>query len=278
MNNSISKNKNPLVSVIIPCFNHGAFLEEAVNSAINSTYKSIEIIIIDDGSTDCSFDKAQELVKNHSSKVRAFKQENAGPAVARNNAIFCAKGKYILPLDADDKISKNYIKQAVKILEADLEVKLVYCEAEKFGLKCGHWKLKPFSPESLALDNMIFVSSIFRKMDWSATGGFDERMKWGWEDWEFWINMLKNGGTVKKLESIGFYYRIHCISRRKSVNKQVKKYTIALLNEKHKAFLQQHLGGPIRNPRSWSKMINRLQPYFSLFSTHLIKENSTFLR
>lgn len=266
MSNSKTLINDALVSVVIPCFNHEAFLEEAVNSVINCSYTPLEVIIVDDGSTDGSFKKAQQLVKNHPGKVSLFKQINAGPAVARNKAISHAKGKYILPLDADDKISKNYIKQAVKVLESEPEVKLVYCEAEKFGLKCGYWKLKPFTPETLALDNMIFVSALFRKTEWLVTGGFDERMKWGWEDWEFWINLLKNGGKVKKLEFIGFYYRIHAISRRKSVNKEVKRYTIALMNEKHGQFLMQHLGGPMRNPRSWSKMINRLQPFVSLLS------------
>nr|WP_244545609.1 galactosyltransferase-related protein [Algoriphagus locisalis] len=125
----------------------------------------------------------------------------------------------------------------------------------------------------LAKDNMIFVSVVFRKNDWAASGGFDERLIWGWEDWEFWISLLKNGGEVKKLSCVGFYYRIHSISRRKAVTKQDKKRTINLLNEKHTVFLQQQLGGPIRNPRSWSKTINKVMPYLSLFSGYRITEN-----
>lgn len=263
MNPTTPTTNSPLVSVIIPCYNHEEYLEDAVNSVLNSTYQCTEIIIMNDGSLDSSFTKAQELEVRYPGQVRAFNQENSGPSVARNRAISLARGVYILPLDADDKIGRNYIKQAVRALESDLDIKLVYCEAEKFGLKSGPWNLPPFCFESLAKDNMIFVSALFRKSDWIYAGGFDERMKLGWEDWEFWINLLKNGGKVKKLSCVGFYYRIHSISRRKSVTKQAKKQTIAILNEKHGDFLHRYLGGPIRNPRSWSKTINKFEPYLS---------------
>ncbi|REG94294.1 glycosyltransferase family A protein [Algoriphagus antarcticus] len=263
----------PFVSVIIPCFNHESFLEDAVISVLKSTYQESEIIIMDDGSSDGSFLKAKELAEVYPDRIKVFSQENAGPSVARNHAIDLARGKYILPLDADDKIGRKYLEEGIRILESDREIKLVYCEAEKFGLKTGHWKLRPFCPESLAKDNMIFVSAMFRKEDWAAAGGFDERLKWGWEDWEFWISMLKNGGKVQKLSCIGFYYRIHSISRRKSVTKQTKKMTLDLLNEKHAVFLKKYLDGPIRNPRSWSKTINRVLPYFSLLSNYRLRDN-----
>ena len=271
-------NHSPLVSVIIPCFNHEMYLEEAVNSVLKSTFKETEIIIVDDGSTDGSFIKARELAKLYPDKIKVFAQANAGPSVARNFAIEMAKGTYILPLDADDKIGRKYLEKGIKQLTSDRDTKLVYCEAVKFGLKTGKWNLKPFCPAALAKDNMIFVSALFKKEDWAKTGGFDERMKWGWEDWEFWINLLKDGGKVKKLAYIGFYYRIHSISRRKSVCKKAKKMTIELLNQKHAGFLKQHLGGPIRNPRSWSKTINLILPYLTLFSAYRYRENLQSLR
>ena len=274
MKTHLHSTKKPLVSVIIPCYNHVMYLEEAVNSVLNSSYQQTEIIIVDDGSTDNSYRLAQNLADRHPEKVSAFSQENSGPSVARNKAISLAKGTYILPLDADDKIGKKYIKQAIRLLEADDDIKLVYCEAEKFGKKTGRWKLRPFCRQSLAQDNMIFVSALFRKKDWAKAGGFDERMKCGWEDWEFWISLLKDGGQVKKLPCIGFYYRIHSISRRKSVTKQDKKSTIDLLNQKHAHFLQQHLHGPIRNPRSWSKSINKLILSLSFLSSYRLKRTS----
>lgn len=252
----------PLVSIIIPCYNQALFLEEAVDSVLGSTYPNIEIIIVDDGSHDHSAKIALKIHEKNPEKIHVIMQENAGPAIARNVGVKAASGKYILPLDGDDKISKEYIQRAVEVLEKNQEVRVVYCEAEKFGNQSGNWKLKPFSRKALALDNMIFVSAFYRKNNWEKCGGYDPRMTWGWEDWEFWINMLKSGGEVVKLPITGFYYRIREGSRRKSTDKEAKQKTIDLINEKHIDFLKEQIGGPLRNPRSWSEMINKVSGWF----------------
>src|SRR5690606_28203564 len=131
-------------------------------------------------------------------------QANQGPSIARNHGIRKAKGVFILPLDSDDIISSDYISEAIKAFKSDPEVKVVYCEAEKFGEKEGKWKLKPFSLKRLALDNMIFVSALYKKKDWEACGGYSEDMVWGREDWEFWITMLKNGERWLSYQSPDF--------------------------------------------------------------------------
>ncbi|HPR60734.1 MAG TPA: glycosyltransferase family A protein [Prolixibacteraceae bacterium] len=245
------------VSIVIPCYNHAQFLEETIASVLNSTYKQFEIIIVNDGSSDNSEALAQQLA-NENPNITYLYQQNQGPSVARNYGIKTAKGKYILPLDADDRISADYIEKAVAVLESAPKVKVVYCEAEFFGEKSGKWKLPEFSRKYLARENMIFLSAMFRKADWESIGGFDERMTWGWEDWEFWISMLKNDGDVVRLPITGFFYRIRKGSRRKSTNKIAKKKTIALINEKHSAFIYSQLHGPLRTQRSCSVFVNKL--------------------
>jgi glycosyltransferase involved in cell wall biosynthesis len=247
----------PLVSIVIPCYNQANYLGETVASALNSNYPSLEIIIIDDGSTDGSTDLGRELADSFE-HVFFFEQANAGPSVARNHGIRKSSGKYVLPLDADDLITPDYIRKGVEVLEADNEVKVVYCGAEKFGDVQGKWNLKPFSRERLAQGNMIYVSALFRKEDWEKVGGFAEEMTWGFEDWEFWISMLKNGGKVVKLPITGFFYRIRKGSRRKGVSSRERQMTYAFINFKHREFIHAHLGGPIRRSKSWSKIINRL--------------------
>lgn len=251
-----------LVSVIIPCYNQGGFLTETIASVLGSDYPSLEIIIINDGSSDNTDQIGKYLAAQHPN-ITYISQSNAGPSIARNKAIDIASGKYILPLDADDLISSNYISEAVNILESRPEVKVVYCQAEKFGFKNGPWKLKPFSRPKLALDNMIFVSGIYRKNDWKAIGGYAPEMTWGYEDWEFWISMLKDDGEVVQLPFVGFYYRTSPTSRRKSVKKEGKRKTIAFLNSKHSEFLHKQLEGPLRNSRTHSKKINRLYKFLN---------------
>jgi len=247
---------NIVVSIIIPCFNQSAYLTETVNSVFASDYPFFEIIIVNDGSTDGSDTIAKNLANRHP-EITYLSQKNSGPSVARNHGISIAKGKYILPLDGDDLISSDYISSAVSILESRPDVKVVYCQAEKFGAKEGPWNLKPFSLNNLALDNMIFVTAMYRKSDWQNIGGYAEEMTWGYEDWEFWISMLKEGGEVVQLPIVGFFYRTSPTSRRKSVKREGKRKTIAFLNAKHKAFLYEHLDGPLRSSRTHSKKINR---------------------
>lgn len=251
-----------LVSIIIPCYNHAAFLEQTVLSVMASDYPSLEIIIVDDGSNDDSVKVGQRLSEKYQI-VKAIQQINQGPAAARNNGIKMASGNFILPLDADDLIATHYISRAMLEFK-DEKVSLVYCNAEFFGEKTGEWKLKTFSLRSLAQDNMIFCSAIYRKKDWESAGGYDERMTWGWEDWEFWISLLKNEGKVVKLPFTGFYYRVRKNSRRKSTDKGAKLKTIQLINSKHQDFLYKYLKGPLHYQRSWSKRINIIKQLFGL--------------
>lgn len=248
----------PLVSIIIPCYNSESYIEETIHSVLESTYRNIEIIIVNDGSTDNSELIVRNISATHSN-IFLLSQVNSGPAAARNNGIKNAKGEYILPLDADDLIGNEYLEKAVDVLAKNEHIKIVYCEAEFFGERCGKWNLPSFRIEKLAIDNMIFCSALYRKKDWLQAGGYDERMTWGWEDWEFWISMLKNGGDAYRLPFVGFKYRVRKNSRRKSTNKAAKKRTIALINEKHPEFVFRYLKGPLRYQRSMSKLLNSLR-------------------
>jgi glycosyltransferase involved in cell wall biosynthesis len=250
-----------LVSVVIPCFNHQDFLLEAVESVLSSTYPHIEIIIVDDGSKDNSGEVGRELMNNYNNVIYIY-QDNQGPSIARNRGIQEAQGEYILPLDADDKISEQYIEQALKVIKDDREVKVVYCKAEYFGKKSGLWNLKDFSLKKLATDNMIFCSALYRKADWEDVGGYSPELIGGWEDWEFWISMLENGGLVHRLDTIGFYYRIHNSSRRKSTTTDIKRFTIDFINRKHHDFIHTQLNGPLRIKRKYSRAINILANIF----------------
>ena len=251
----------PTISIIIPCYNQEKYLAETVKSALNSTYADLEIIIVNDGSTDNSKEIAEDLSEKHRN-VTLLNQPNSGVATARNAGIEYANGKYILPLDGDDLITPSYLSDSIRILEEKPDVKVVYCEAVKFDEKGERfWGLKPFSLTSLARDNMIFVSGIFRKADCLAIGGFDDQMKTlGSEDWEFWINLLKNGGKVVKLPYLGFKYRLtKSASRRKMTSSNALKIKrIAYLNSKHMDFFERELNGPLRFQRTWSKPYNTL--------------------
>lgn len=200
------------MSVIIPCYNDGAYLSETMASVFHQTYHQlIEVIIVDDGSTD---ERTKELLENARwPTTTIIHSENKGPAAARNIGIHAARGKYILPLDADDKIHPTYIEKAVAVLESQPNVGIVYCQADYFGGKKGRWSLPPYSLERMLLDNVIFTTALFRKTDWETVGGLNESLVHGMEDYDFWLSIIEMGREVVQIPEVLFYYRIRETSR-----------------------------------------------------------------
>jgi glycosyltransferase involved in cell wall biosynthesis len=235
------KNNKPLVSIIVPCYNQSEFLPEALESVLYQSYEKWECIIVNDGSPD----NTDTVAKSWLAKDKRYKylfQENAGVSNARNSGITQSNGEFILPLDADDKISPDYVELAVKELESNQNLKLVYCNASKFGDEDLIWKLDEFSLKNLAKFNMIFCSALYRRRDWDLIGGYDNKMITGFEDWEFWISILKSEGEVKKLDIIGFYYRILYNSRTKQLTPDKEKVLYEYMSIKHADFFVNQLG------------------------------------
>src|SRR5688572_30177035 len=142
------------VSVIIPCYNLGKFLNEAIESVLSQTLRDYEIIVVNDGSTDKETIHIINELKNPLIKV--VQTSNQGLSAARNTGIFFSKGDYILPLDADDKIEPSYLEKAVKVLDENENIGIVYCEAMFFGEENGKWELPEYSLPQILLHNVIF--------------------------------------------------------------------------------------------------------------------------
>lgn len=230
-----------LVSIIVPCYNQAQYLDEALQSVLDQSYQNWECVIVNDGSADYTAAVAKQWVEKDIRFVY-LKKENGGLSSARNFGIAYAKGEFILPLDADDKIAANYVALAVQSFQEDPSLKVVYCKAGKFGKEFGLWQLPSFSLNNLSRKNLIFCSAFFRKIDWELVGGYDTNMVFGWEDWEFWIAILKNGGNVKCLEEVGFYYRIKSNSMLKAINSENEVTILNYLSVKHADFFVKHYG------------------------------------
>ena len=210
------------VSVIIPCYNSGRFLLEAINSVKNQTFSDWEIIVVDDGSTDKETkDILCNLQEDRSLKI--IHQINKGPSQAKNAGISLARGDLILPLDADDTISPCYMEEAVPLFDKEKNLGIVYCRAKKFGKECGEWDLPDFSPRRMAYSNVIFVSAFFKKSDWKLVGGYPIYAKDGLEDYAFWLRILSLKREVYKINKILFNYRVVDNGRTDSLNNDKKK-------------------------------------------------------
>ena len=213
----------PKVSVIVSCYNQGNYLKEALDSVIRQTYKELECIVIDDGSIDQTKDVVESFI-TLDKRIKYIYQDNQGVCAARNNAIRASNGKYILCLDADDIISSIYIDQAVKELEQNPEVALVTTNYQYFGKSRKKIWLEPYSIEKLMGHNLFINCSMFRRIDFDRVNGFNPNMKLGLEDWDFWLSLLENGGLVKYVEGINFFYRKKVVSESRNNSSAWKNY------------------------------------------------------
>jgi glycosyltransferase involved in cell wall biosynthesis len=228
------------VSIVIPCYNGGKFLAETIASFSAQTYSQIEIIIVDDGSDDNITQKCiQALSQPNLKKIHI---PHGGPAKARNAGIMIACGKYILPLDADDIILPTYVEKAAHVMDQNDDIGIVYCLGEFFGEKSGIWNLPPFSLKEMLVGNVIFASAMFRRSEWESTGGYNEDMRYGLEDYDFWLSLLAHGCEVYQVQDVLFRYRIHRSSRSTALQKDLAKLqdTYKSIYYNHRAFYRKH--------------------------------------
>jgi glycosyltransferase involved in cell wall biosynthesis len=195
----------PIVSIVIPCFNQGRYVDEAVESVLTQTLQSFEIIIVNDGSTDP--ETVQVLTDYNKPKVQVIHTKNCGTAAARNTAIRQAQGQYILPLDADDRIEKTYLEKAVRILDESSNIGIVSGEVELFGILTGKWELPEYRFPDILLDNVIPSFSFYRRVDWDRVGGYQESMIYGLEDYDFWLSLIELGREFIRIPEILCFYR-----------------------------------------------------------------------
>ena len=195
------------VSVIIPCFNQAQFLDECIDSVLNQTVQDFEIIVVDDGST--SAETIAILDKLDKPKTKIIRKKNGGLVSARNAGIEIATGKYILPLDCDDKIAPTLLEKCSKYLDAHDDCGICGGLTELFGSKNGVWDLPKYSWPQILLGNRLVATNMFRRDDWVAVGGYNPNMTHGLEDWDFWLSILEQGRTVFQFDEVLFYYRKH---------------------------------------------------------------------
>jgi glycosyltransferase involved in cell wall biosynthesis len=207
----MSSLKSIRISVIIPCFNDGEFLEEAIASVEASPDPIYEIIIVNDGSKSLSTLNILNELKSKGYKV--VDQENRGPAAARNAGIRAAQGEYILPVDSDCRIRSTYISRGAEILDRYPDVAVVYADVEFFGEETGVRQVPDLNLSWLVNHNYIDNCAVFRKSVWEECGSYDEKMPfYGFEDWDLWLSIAKRGYQFYHIPEVLFEYRVRLAS------------------------------------------------------------------
>jgi glycosyltransferase involved in cell wall biosynthesis len=218
--------KSYKVSIVIPCFNHGEFLAEAVASVTDIRCDDVELIVVDDGSTDER--TRREVDKLVAQGIKAIWQENKGLAAARNAGILASQGEYIFPLDADDRLRPGWLDRGIRILDSDPKVGVVYGDAQCFGVRSDLWVVGPFESARLLHGNYIHASALYRRSIWEQNRGYDGTMPvQGLEDWDFWLGALEHGWQFVYLPEVMFDYRIakeSMITRTRGFENQIEEF------------------------------------------------------
>jgi glycosyltransferase involved in cell wall biosynthesis len=202
------------VSVIMPCFNHGAYLQDSIGSIRAQTHSEWELIFVDDGSTDNSFSRAEELTSEFSS-VQLIQQVNRGQSGARQVGLEAADGEYVVVLDSDDYLEPEMMALCIDRFNLDEKVNVVVGDAWATGedihaeKKLLEQRKLPGWPGILR-QNYFGMSSalMFRRKDALAVGGLDAGVKNGAEDWDFWVRLLRMGCRFSILREPVSRYRL----------------------------------------------------------------------
>ncbi len=203
---------DPLLTIITPCYNHGRFLDDMIESVHGNHWLfPIEHIIINDGSTDSyTINKLREISERYSSVIQVVNQTNLGLGAARNVGVNLAKGKYILPLDSDNKIDFEGLSYAVSQFETESgNVAVLYGNAIKFGQVDELWDVGDFDCERILVENYIDACALIRTDQIKQVGCYATDMPYmGWEDWEMWLRFVNSGFSFKYIPNVLFQYRV----------------------------------------------------------------------
>jgi len=207
-----------LVSVIVPCYNQGRFVGEALESVFGQTYARVEVILVDDGSTD-DLEAALKPFAGRRS-LRVIRQENRGLTAARNRGLAEAQGSLLQFLDADDWLDPEKLARQIAVLAANPEVGLVYsdyylvynnvdlCERDTVADRCDD----PFNPDLFLtwwIQGVFPPCAALVRTEWiQRVGGFNTQLQ-AYEDYEFWLRLSAHGCQVRYLPDRLAYYRQH---------------------------------------------------------------------
>lgn len=228
----------PLVSIVITNYNYGRFIKQAINSALNQSYTDIEVIVVDDGSTDESVGH----IKSYGSKVKLITQPNQGVVIARNNGAKQAKGQYLVFLDADDYLADDYVSHLINTIKAadDPQVVFAYSDFQFTGQTEQVIKSCAWNPRKLLYRNYIVVSALVSKPAFDEVGGFDQAVNQqaSFEDWDLWLSLVEQGYSGVYCPMPLFYYRLHGTGRNGPALEQ-RTQLEQVLHQKHPKLYQR---------------------------------------
>ncbi|MCI9487239.1 MAG: glycosyltransferase [Lachnospiraceae bacterium] len=242
----VDKGERGLLSVIICYYNLGNTVMETMESLAKIDYENYETIIINDGSTDPGSLEKLEEIRERYPKVRIENIPNGGLANARNVGSRLARGEYISFLDADDKVSPDYYRRCIEVLEQYENVSFVYSWLQYFEGSDGVWTTFNTELPYMLMGNMLSAFAVVRKADFVCFGQNRKAVEYGMEDYDGWLGMVQNGRNGVCIPEPLCYYRVRKDSMTRVMAFSAKMYLYKTMEEKHHALYERY-GADIYN-------------------------------
>jgi glycosyltransferase involved in cell wall biosynthesis len=195
----------PRVSVIVTCHDLGAYLDEAVQSALQQTYGFLEVVLVDDGSKDPA--TVALLDAYAPPRTRLIRTTHTGPCVARNRGFAESAGEFVVFLDADDILEPEYVSRAVALLDASPDIAFVSSWIRAFGAEEWEWRRDRCDLVALLAECTVNGAAVIRREAVARVGGYDDAMREGNEDWDLWIALARAGFQGTVIPEVMFRYR-----------------------------------------------------------------------
>lgn len=223
-NRPLTAHKSSKVSVLVAAYGMEKYLDETLQSLLKQTYSNWEAIIVDDGSPDNVAAVARKFA-DKDERIKFYHTDNHGVGAARNYAASKASGEYVMCLDGDDLILPEYISRCAAELDSRPSLKVAYTDWDIFGNNQSSFALSYNGFREELIHNQIHVSAMMRLDDFRRVGGFDVKMEDGFEDWEFWIRVLKDSSSdcVRLIPEKLFRYRQMQKSRNHTVEASAER-------------------------------------------------------
>lgn len=232
----------PAVSVVIPCYNLGAYLDEAVRSVLDQTYEDFEVLIVDDGSDD---PVTRHLLASYERpRTRIMRTENQGLGSARNTGLAETSGAYVSFLDADDVLAPRFLERTIGRLEDD-SIAFASCWLTAFGEKDFRWQPERCDFPWLLAEDTVCTAAPVRREALEAVGGFDETGRaHGYEDWDLAISLVESGFPGVIVPERLFRYRIRPGSMSSGCTRpENHARVVEYMLEKHEDTYRKHIEG-----------------------------------
>lgn len=225
--------------MLVPCFDDGAWIGEALASVRAQTVQDFEILVVDDGSTDPGTLSALAAIEAGGTTV--LRTPNRGLPAARNHAARHTSGTFLCALDADDRLAPTWFERGLEVLESRPDVAFVSHWLETFGDE--HWTWTPASCDLPALlaRNTVNGAALVRRTAFDATGGYDESMRHGCEDWDLWLRLVERGFNGAIVPEVLFFYRRRAGSMSRTMTTADRALPIEQLVSRHEAEYRAHL-------------------------------------